>query len=92
MRNYPDQLAILYHERMEGATNAIYPDEYRQIMDKSIDLYKEIKAALPEDKIHLVSDLDSACATLASIYEKTGYRLGFSDAFILSGTAFNGRA
>lgn len=68
MKNYPDQLALLHQDRMEGLTNDIYPKEYLEELNKIISVGKEIEDALPKDKAHLMKDLDSAHGSLTSIY------------------------
>lgn len=87
MKNYPDQLDILYHDRSEGLTNDDYPDDYKEWLGKFTNLCEEIKTALPKDKGHLLAmELDSVLAAFASIHQETGYKLGFKDAYRLSMT------
>lgn len=90
MKKYPDQLSILYLDRMEGLSSDIYPEEYQEELQKFSDICKEIRAILPKEKDHLFRDLDSAHGSLTAITEETGYKLGFGDALRLSATAFAG--
>ena len=85
MKNYPDQLAILYHGRREqGITNEVHSDEYEGVRKEIADICSEIQNSLPKDKSHLLMELDSAQGAIISILEENGYRFGFKDAFRLS--------
>ena len=92
MKNYPDQLSLLYDERMGGLKDDIYPKEYHEALDKLVSIDKEIMGVFPKDKAYLIDDLNSAHDSLISVINETAYRLGFRDAFRLAATAFAGKA
>ena len=67
MKNYSDQLSVLYQDRLEKLTNDDYPDEYKESLDEFTTLCKEIEAALPKDRgRQIMLELDSIPANVGT--------------------------